>query len=121
MPGERDREALTSQRTSIEIVLNRASLGDAEHVFAVIQSVEGVPNYAAHVPRRDIRVKEQPLTGETLFATLEVDITEDHGSFYLVETEREGGTRVRLRVNKKQGKIEPMGNQAIFAEDVLIG
>lgn len=120
MPREKGTETLTPRRTSLDIVLNRASLGDAEHVFAVIQSIEGVPNYPTYVPRKDVRIKKQPLRGNTLAATLEVDIVGEDSRSYFVETEREGGTKVRLKVNKEQGRIEPLGNRAILGEDVPV-
>ena len=117
MPRESSAETLTPQRTFIDITINRAALGEAQHVFAVIQSIAGEANYPLYVPRRDIIVDEQSLNGEELSARLAVDIIEDHGSYYLVETEREGGSKVRLRVNK-EGKIEPLRYKATFVEEL---
>ena len=114
MPREIRRETLASTRTSIAIILNRAALGDAEIVFAQLETIGGGPNIPIFVPRKNVTVKEQPLTGENLSASLEVDILEDHGAYFLIETEEEFGSKVRFRVNKKQGKIEPIGNKTIF-------
>ncbi|OGM04123.1 hypothetical protein A3E15_02535 [Candidatus Woesebacteria bacterium RIFCSPHIGHO2_12_FULL_42_9] len=114
MPREVDTEALARRRTFIPLILNRAALGTAEYVFAVMESVDSEPNHVAYVPRKDIRVREQPITGDEFHATLEVDIVEDHGRYYLVETEREEGSKVRFKVNKEQGKVEPFRHRAIF-------
>ena len=113
------REAKTPERTFINIIINRASLGDAEQVFAKIQSVDGEPNYPTYVPRVDIIVNEQPLDGQELSAKLAADIIDEHDNYYLVEIEGEKGCKVRLRVNKKEGKIEPVSHKATFKEDML--
>lgn len=118
MPRERGSETLAQQRTSVEIVINRAALGDAEHVFAILESVEGLPNFPAYVSRKDITIKEQPLRGETLRGTLEVDVVEEHDSFYIVETERAEGIKVRLKVSKKGHKLLALGTRAIVSEDI---
>ena len=113
------REAITPERTFINIIINRASLGDAEHVFAEIQSAGNEPNYPTYVPRKDIIIKEQSLDGQRLSAKLAVDIIDEHGHYYLVETEGEKGCKIRLRVNKKEDKIEPVSHKVIFKEDML--
>jgi len=112
-------EAKASGRTFINIIINRASLGNAEQVFAEIQSVDGEANYPTYVPRKDITINEQSLNGQRLSARLAVDIIDEHNDYYLVETEGEKGCKVRLRVNKKEGKIEPVSHGSIFKEDVL--
>ncbi len=114
MPREVQGETVASRRTTIAITLNRAALGDAELVFAKMESVDGGPNIPIFVPRKNITVKEQPLTGEEFYASLEADVLEDHGSYLLVETEGEFGSKYRFKVNKKQGKIEPIRHRAIF-------
>jgi len=116
MPRETQGETLASQRTSIAVILNRAALGDAELVFAKLETVDGGPNIPSFVPRKNITVKEQPLVGEDFCASLEVDILEDHGTYFLVEIEEEFGTKARFRVNKKQGKIEPIGKKTIYTD-----
>lgn len=120
MSPEKQR-AETRERTliKIDIVINKASLGDADYVFAVIQSVDGKANYPTLVPRKDIIINEQPLIGGTLSAKLSVEVVEDHTNHYLVETEGMGDHKVMFRVNKKEGKIEPLDYKAIFTQDRL--
>ena len=114
MLPENKAETRISERTQIDIIINRAALGNAPYVYALIRSVEGEPHYPAYVPREDIIINEQPLSSGELSAKLSVGIVEDQKHYYLVETENEKGDKVTLRVNKIESKIEPVKHKAIF-------
>jgi len=107
-----ERLAETPKETFVSITLNRASLGEASHVFARINAAPGNPNHIAYVPREDIIVNKQSLTGEEISARLRVRIVEKNEQGFLVETEDEGRI-VRWRVDG-EGKIIPARLEPVF-------
>jgi len=76
-------------KVSIPCILNRASLGTAEYVYAVLRHLEGGVK-VAWVPRQDLTVSEQPLLDEELRAWLEVPVKERSDSSYLVIVDNSG-------------------------------
>lgn len=106
-----ERLTKTPKEIFVPITLNRASLGEAPHVFAKINAAPGSPNHIAYVPRRDIIVNQQPV-GEEISAMLKVRIVEEGQDGFLVETEDEGNP-VRWRVDR-EGKIIPARLEPVF-------
>ena len=107
-----ERLAEITKETFVSITLNRASLGDASHVFARINAAPGSPDHIAYVPRKDIIVNDQPLTGDEISARLKVKVVEDKQDGFLVETEDEGNA-VRWKVDR-EGKIIPAKLKPVF-------
>jgi hypothetical protein len=83
------------RKVSIPCILNRASLGEANCVFAILRHVEG-GDKVVYVPRRDITVAEQPILSEELKAWLKVPVKEKIGSNYLVIVDNNGNKQTRL-------------------------
>lgn len=106
-----ERLAKTSTETFVPITLNRASLGEAAYVFAVINAAPGSPNHIAYPPREDIIVNQQPV-GKEISARLKVKIVEENQDGFLVET-KDGGNVVRWKVNR-EGKIIPAKLEPVF-------
>lgn len=98
--------------TFVSITLNRASLGEASHVFARIKATPGSPGHIAYVPRKDIIVDNQPLTGDEISARLRVKVAKVYEDGFLVETEDEGNV-VRWKVDR-EGKIIPAKLEPVF-------
>jgi hypothetical protein len=82
----------TAQFSTIEIpcILNRASLGDANYVFAVITDVAEIKRKIAWVPREDITVVDQPLSGSELNAKLKVKIVSESSENIFVSLNNDG-------------------------------
>lgn len=80
-----------SQSTlSIPCIINRASLGEADYVFAVINELLNLPSKVVWVPRKDLIIEEQPLTGGKLKARLRVKIEREVADTYDVIIVNEG-------------------------------
>lgn len=107
-----ERLIKTPKETFVLITLNRASLGEAEYVFAEINSASGSPDHTAYIPRKDITVDKQPLTGSKISARLKVRIVEENEDGFLVETEDQGRP-VRWKLDK-EGNIVPAKLKPVF-------
>lgn len=101
----------TSRKTFVTITLNRASLGEASHVFAMVDSIPDFPNHIAYVPQKDITINQQ-LVGKEISAKLKVKIVEENQDGFVVETE-DSGNQVRWKINR-EGKIIPAKLKPIF-------
>jgi hypothetical protein len=107
-----ERLTETPKETFVLVTLNRASLGEAEYVFAKINSAPGSPTHTAYIPRKDITVDKQPLTGSKISARLKVRIVEGNKNGFLIETEDQGRP-VRWKVDR-EGKILPAKLEPVF-------
>ena len=100
------------RETLVSITLNRASLGEAPHVFARIQAPPGYGAHIAYVPREDVTIDEQLLTGDEISAKLRVRVLEENEKGFLVETQ-DGKRTVRWSVDK-EGRIIPVSLEPVF-------
>ena len=107
-----ERVRKTTEETFVSITLNRASLGEAPHVFARINAAPGSSDHIAYVLRKDITVNQQTLTGDEISARLKVKILEENQGGFLVETE-DAGNPVRWKIDR-QGKIIPAELKPVF-------
>ena len=73
-----------SSSINIPCLLNRASLGTSDNVFVVIHNLVEPRDKAAWVPRKDLTVERQPLTGDQLTATLTVTVEREDAHAYVV-------------------------------------
>ncbi len=112
-----DRESIPENEEEtfeIYVKIGRAALGEARLVFVEMLKTQGKAGIPAYVPKENITIYEQRLTGETLIANLSVRIVEDHGDYLIVETETEGREMLRFRVNKQARKLEPVRNEPVY-------
>lgn len=100
-------------RTYINIALNRASLGDADNVFAYLDTPTG--GMSGHVPRKDVTVIKQPI-GVELAAKLSVKVVESHDDYDLTEVEIDRGETVILKVDRKTHQIIPIKSKPVYHE-----
>ena len=92
--------ATIGQKLLIPCKINRASLGDAEYVFVMIENSVDNPKKIAWVPRKDITIQNQPLSGIELHAELSVDVVDEKTSSYVVLISNEG-IKESLEVEKR--------------------
>ncbi len=72
-----------AKEISIPCRLNRASLGEAEFIFAVIPSLSNTKHKIAYVPRKDVTVLEQPIINQELNGKLKIRVeSETNDTFY---------------------------------------
>lgn len=82
--------ATIGKKIQIPCIINRASLGDAEYVFVIIENSINNPRKVAWVPREDITIQTQPLSGIELNAQLSVDVVGENGSNIFVAIKNDG-------------------------------
>jgi len=111
MPKE--KQVNSASTISIQLRVNRASLGKAEHVFVFMKSIDDVPDLPFYAPRRLITINEQPLRAE-LSARLKADVVEVFEDGFLVETMDSQGEKVRFRING-EGRLVPSRYEPVFA------
>ena len=75
---------------TIPCIINRASLGYADYVFVILHELASRSPKVAWVPRTDILVEEQPLSGDQLRARLRVRIEREVADTYEVVLLNEG-------------------------------
>lgn len=90
-------------KIQIPIKLTRASIGPADYVFAVLETVEG-GGLVAYPARDNISIIEQPVQDE-LSALLTVELVEEKDDHFIVSL-NDGRELKKLRVNKKEMKVE---------------
>jgi hypothetical protein len=101
------------EKTFIRIILNRASLGDAEFVFARIQGTSETPCHIAWIPRQNIIIDEQPLNGDEITAKLSVDIIRRQSDGNILINTKDRGNDVQWIINN-QGQILPKSSTPVF-------
>lgn len=85
----------------IPCILNRASLGSAEYVFVVLRDLVDEGRKVAWVPRDDVIVEKQPLSGRELRGQLAVRVKEVNSHNCLV-TFMNGGVEETVGVAKPE-------------------
>ena len=81
---------MTLQTMEIPCKLNRASLGEANYVFAVITDVFGQNKKVAWVPREDVTIVTQPLKGTEIIAKIRVKIVEEENDKFVISLNNDG-------------------------------
>ena len=86
---------LSSARTiSIDCRLNKASLGNADYVFAIIQNIFDNHDKVAWVPRNKLTIKEQPLLSDELNAQISVELKQEEKEKYIVSILNSGSEEI---------------------------
>lgn len=91
--------------TFIEVILNRASLGEAEYTYVLIRGDNG-HLLDAYVPRKDIVVNEQKLNPSGEFSGhLMVDVVGTEDDYDLVALQTDRGSSQKVRVNRATHRV----------------
>ena len=108
-----DKEA--SETTYIKIIMNRASLGDIESVFAELKT-SGRGVIIGDVPGKDIIVDKQQFTGKTFTGRLTVKVLQKLPDCDLVEVELKPKEFRKLRVDRKTHEVLPLKEVSVYFE-----
>ncbi|MGA3292221.1 MAG: hypothetical protein ABSC49_03710 [Candidatus Microgenomates bacterium] len=103
-----------SHDTYLNIILTAASLGPADHTFAILRGGQGDVSWG-YVPRKDIILDGQEVKPE-LTAKLKVKVIKSGDKWDLAEVEIKPGIILPLRIDKETHELLPIGTEPIYHE-----